>query len=459
MKIPAMLFGAVAAAALLAACGGGGAPALPTNPPPVGGPGNPAVSSSARPAMVGDTFAFSGSSLENDVYTYPVGSPFPNTSTAAKISENVIVTASADPLGAGGTDFHSTTTTVGTSATRTATGDSYYSTLSAGSGTDFVLNAQQSVDDSKNTYAWSYTTPQILDELPESAGATWTNSPAGTYNETDADRATISRTTNADGTYTESDSLPTGAIQSMAFSVQPDGSGTWAITFVGYPYPSIVSYTAPTAGTIAVSVLNPTPTPSPGAIGTPAPNPPIVIATPAAWFSPSPKLYQESDTVSTGVTFPASCAVPSAFGASGNSIVQVINKIDPIFGLDEVTTTTTYTAQGFGPVCVAMNDVQTYYYDYLNDTAGSAGLAAYVGTPQLTKTYAQTLTLQTAGTAIQSSGRSTKSLGIAPIAPALFAADRTNFRMHIARERAQARTAFAKMLVRSAPALFFGGNR
>jgi len=455
-----MLFGAIAAAALLAACGGGGAPALPTNPPPIGGPGNPAVSSSSRPAGVGDTFAFSGSSLESDVYTYPVGSPFPNTSTAAKISENVVVTASADPLGAGGTDFHSTTTTVGTTATHVTTGDSFYSTVAAGSGTNFVLNAQQSVDDSKNAYAWTYTTPQILDELPESAGASWTNSPAGNYSETDADGATIARTTNADGSYSENDTFATGAIPKMSFTVNPDGSGAWDIYFVGAPGPSVVSYTAPTAGAISVAVLNPTPAPSPGATGTPAPNLPVVVATPAAWFSPSPKLYQESDTVSTGVNFPASCAVPSTFGASGNSIVQAIAKIDPILGLDEVTTTTTYTAQGFGPVCVAMNDVQTYYYDYLNDTALSGGFAYFAGTPQLTKTYTQTLTLQTAGTSIQSNARSTKSTTLAPISTALFAADQTNFRMHIARERARARTAFAKMFARIiAPTLSLGGNR
>ena len=451
-----MLFGAVATAALLAACGGGGAPALPTTLPS-SGPGTPATSSSARPAAVGDTFAFSGSSLENDVYTYPVGSPFPNTSTAAKISENVVVTASADPLGAGGTDFHSSTTTVGTTATRTATGDSFYSTLSAGSGTNFVLNAQQSVDDSKNAYAWTYTTPQILDELPESAGATWTNSPAGTYNETDADGATIARTTNADGSYNETDTFSTGGVPSMGFVVNPDGSGAWTFNYYGTPY--LIAYNAPAAGSITVSIVNPTPAPLPGATGTPAPNPPIVIATPAAWFSPSPKLYQESDTVSTGVSFPASCAVPSPFGTSGNSIAQVTTKIDPIFGLDEVTTTTTYTAQGFGPVCVAMNDVQTYYYDYLNDTAGAANIAAYVGTPQLTKTYTQTLTLQTAGTSIQSSARSTKSTALAPISTALYAADRTNFRMHIARERSQARAAYAKMIVRIVPTLLSGGNR
>ncbi len=453
-----MLFGAVAAAALLAACGGGGAPALPSNPPPVGGPGNPAVSSSSRPAAVGDTFAFSGSSLENDVYTYPVGSPFPNTSTAAKIGENVVVTASADPLGAGGTDFHSTTTTVGTTATHVTTGDSYYSTISAGSGTNFVLNAQQSVDDTKNTYAWTYTTPQILDELPETAGASWTNSPAGTYNETDADGATIARTTNADGTYTENDTFATGGVPSMNFVVNPDGSGTWSLTYYGTPY--IVSFTAPTGGSVAVSVLNPTPAPSPGATGTPAPNPPIVIATPAAWFSPAPKLYQESDAVSTGVTYPAACAVPSAYGASGNSIVQTISKIDPILGLVEVTTTTTYTAQGIGPVCVAMNDIQTYYYDFLSDTSAATGFGNFAGTPQLTKTYSQTLTLQTAGTSIQSEARSTKSAAVAPISTALFAADLSNFRMHIARERVQARTAFAKMFVRIiAPTLSLGGNR
>ncbi len=452
-----MLFGAVVAAALLAACGGGGAPALPSSAPPVGGPGNPAASSSARPATVGDTFAFSGSSQESDVYTYPVGSPFPNTSTAAKISESVVVTASSDPLGSGGTDFHSTTTTVGTSATRTVSGDSYYSTLSAGSGTNFVLNAQQSVDDSKNAYAWTYTTPQILDELPESAGATWTNSPAGTYNETDADGATISRTTNADGSYSESDTFATGGIPSMNFLVNADGSGAWTFNYYGTPY--LVSYSAPSAGSITVSIMNPTPAPSPGATGTPAPNPPVVLATPAAWFSPSPKLYQESDAVSTGVNFPASCAVPSSFGTSGNSIAQAVTKIDPIFGLDEVTTTTTYTAQGFGPVCVSMNDVQTYYYDYLNDTAAAANIAAYVGTPQLTKTYTQILTLQTSGTSIQSEARSTKSTAIAPISTALYAADRTNFRMHIAQERAQARTALEKMLVRIAPTLLPGGNR
>ena len=453
-----MLFGAVAAAALLAACGGGGAPALPSNPPPVGGPGNPAVSSSSRPAVVGDTFAFAGSSLENDVYTYPVGSPFPSTSTAAKIGENVVVTASADPLGAGGTDFHSTTTTVGATATRVTTGDSYYSTISAGSGTNFVLNAQQSVDDTKNTYAWTYSTPQILDELPETAGASWTNSPAGTYNETDADGATIARTTNADGTYTENDTFATGGVPSMNFVVNPDGSGSWSLTYYGTPY--IVSFTAPTGGSIAVSVLNPTPSPSPGATGTPAPNPPVVIATPAAWFSPAPKLYQESDAITTGVTYPAACAVPSTYGGSGNSIAQTISKIDPILGLVEVTTTTTYTAQGIGPVCVAMNDIQTYYYDFLSDTSAAIGFGNFAGTPQLTKTYTQTLTLQTAGTSIQSEARSTKSTAVASISTALFAADLSNFRMHIARERAQARTAFAKMFVRIiAPTLSLGGNR
>ncbi len=392
------------------------------------------------------------------MYTYPVGSPFPNTSTAAKIGENVVVTASADPLGVGGTDFHSTTTTVGTTATHVTTGDSYYSTIGTGSGTNFVLNAQQSVDDSKNTYAWTYTTPQILDELPETAGASWTNSPAGTYNEKDADGATIARTTNADGTYTENDAFATGGVPSMNFVVNPDGSGTWSLTYYGTPY--IVSFTAPTGGSVAVSVLNPTPSPSPGATGTPAPNPPLVIATPAAWFSPAPKLYQESDAVSTGVAYPAACAVPSAYGASGNSIVQTISKIDPIFGLVEVTTTTTYTAQGIGPVCVAMNDTQTYYYDFLSDTNAAIGFGNFAGTPQLTKTYSQILTLQTAGTSIQSEARSTKSAAVAPISTALFAADLSNFRMHIARERAQARTAFAKMFVRIiAPTLSLGGNR
>ncbi len=453
-----MLFGAVAAAALLAACGGGGAPALPTNPPPVGGPGNPAVSSSARPAAVGDTFAFSGSSLESDVYTYPVGSPFPSTSTAAKIGENVVVTASADPLGAGGTDFHTSTTTVGTTATHVTTGDSYYSTVSAGSATNFVLNAQQSVDDSKNSYSWTYTAPQILDELPESAGASWTNSPAGTYSESDADGATIARTTNADGTYTENDTFATGGVPSMQFVVNPDGSGTWSLTYFGTPY--FVSFSAPTGGSIAVSVLNPTPSPSPGATGTPAPNPPRIFATPAAWFSPAPKLYQESDAVSTGVAYPPACAVPSSYGTSGNSIAQTISKIDPILGLDEVTTTTTYTAQGIGPVCVSMNDVQTYYYDLLSDTYASLGFGNFAGTPQLTKTYTQMLTLQTAGTSIQSEARSTKSTALASIPTALFAADQTNFRMHIARERAQARMAFAKTIVRIlAPTLSLGGNR
>ncbi len=452
-----MLLGALATAALLAACGGGGAPALPTNPPPVGGPGNPAVSSSARPAAVGDTFAFSGSSLESDVFTYPVASPFPNTSTAAKVSENVVVTASADPLGVGGTDFHTTITTVGTTATHVTTGDSYYSTIGAGSNTNFVLNAQQSVDDSKNTFAWSYSTPQILDMLPETSGNAWTNSPAGLYKEVDADGSTIVRTTNADGTYTETDTYPSGTSPSMHFVVAPDGSGTWSFSYFGVPY--IFSFSAPSAGAISVSYISPTPAPSPGAIGTPPPNPPVLYATPVAWFSPSPKLYQENDAVSTGVTYPAACAVPSTFGANGNSIVQTITKIDPILGLDEVTTTTTFTAQGFGPVCVTMNDVQTYYYNLLSDTFASAGFGNFVGTPQVTKTYTQTLTLQPTGTSIQSDARSTKSVTVAPISTPIFAADRTAFQIHIARERAQARTALVKMILRIAPTLSIGGNR
>ncbi|HUY11535.1 MAG TPA: hypothetical protein VMV73_04660, partial [Candidatus Dormibacteraeota bacterium] len=296
MKLHYALFGVVATAALLAACGGGGGvPSLSSTASPIGGPGNPAATSSSRPASVGDTFAFAGASLESDVYTYPVASPFPNTTAAAQITENVVVTASANPLGSGGTDFHAVTTTAAAQVTHTATSDAYYSTVAAGSGTNFVLNAQQSVDDSNNKFVWNYTTPQILDEIPETSGATWTNSPAGTYAETDADGATVARTIAASGTYSETDTFP-GTALPVQIAVNADGSGTLSENYFNF-LPIDFAYSAPTAGAISISYLIPTPAPAPGATGTPAPNPPTVIATPAAWFSPSPTLYSESDTV------------------------------------------------------------------------------------------------------------------------------------------------------------------
>jgi hypothetical protein len=150
----------------------------------------------------------------------------------------------------------------------------------------------------------------------------------------------------------------------------------------------------------------------------------------ATWYGSSPSLSTEQDKTATVGAFPATCAVPSSYGTAGADVNQTVNKTDTILGYTEKTVVDTYVVQGFGPVCVAMNDVQTSYYDYLNNTPFSF---VFQSTPLGTSTISELLTLQP-GATIKSAGRKAESAS-GPIASATFAVARAHFDAAIDTER------------------------
>ena len=110
-------------------------------------------------------------------------------------------------------------------------------------------------------------------------------------------------------------------------------------------------------------------------------------------------LINESDVDNGTKPLPAACAVPAAFGTMANQIVQTRNRVDPMVGQTEVTTTTTYDVGNVGPVCSTVSDLLTYYYDY----TGAHGSTYFVGAPVEISMLTQTLHLSTE--ALQSSAR------------------------------------------------------
>ncbi len=337
---------------------------------------------------VGNSFTYTGRLAQSDTYSYPTPSPLPSTSASAAVALSVNVEESPAPFvtpAGGAYDIHYSESDTFPNVTDVSTTDTFAAT--SGSNLDeygsVVTNGSGAT---ANVSTRAYTTPYVLDELPETNGASWTNSPAGQYSEQEPDGNSITDTIAANGTYTETQTLLGG--YNLSIAENADGSGTYGGTILLYP----IQYSAPSGGKVTIEVVYPTP--SPGSTATP--KPPTVIGTPPAWYGTSPTLYGETDNVSTGATFPAACNVNASFGTSGNEIARTVNTLDTILGYSDVQHYDEYTVPATGSVaCIQMTDVQTYYYDYLDDTAGSyANFANFAGRPQQVATTTETVGLQ-----------------------------------------------------------------
>lgn len=401
-------FGALIFAAGLVACGGGGGGGSSSSG------GAPPTASPTSTPPVGNQFTYTGTLTETDTYTYPTPSPFPSTNASATVSLSVTVTSSPAPFTTPTNDpydiYYSeqdafpTETDVSTTDTWAATTssaiDEYGSEVTNGSGS------------TAETLTWVYSAPYVLDELPETNGASWTNSPEGYSTEDDPGDLTISRYVESAGNYNETQELAGG--YNLVITENADGSGTYSGTVLDTFGLVDFTYSAPSGGKVTVSVVFASPSP-------PAtPIPPYVIATPPAWYGSTPTFYSESDTDTNPATFPGSCNVPAAYGTSGNMIKRTIDSLDTILGYTETQTYESYDNSAQSIVCIVMNDVQTYYYDYLDDTEQSyEDFAAFVGTPQQTATTSETVGLQSetlatsvGRTSAQSLARA--SLGLSP---------------------------------------------
>ena len=383
------------------------------------------------------SYTYSGTLSQSETFTYPTPSPLPSTSSTASITETVTFGASPAPNTSAATDVHAVAVANGALTSSTTTSDTWVG-VSSGTLVEYATQSNDGVSPTPDTYETLYASPAQIDTIPEAQGS-WTNSAAQTIDESDSDGTTDSRVVASNGTYTDTETIPFG--YTVLTNDNADGSGLITGTLFTDDFGIIgFGFGAPSSGTIPVT-LELTATSS------------VPFATPAAWFNASPVLSAETDTETTGVTYPAGCSVPSIEGTSGNSIAQQISTIDPIFGETDVRTTTTYTSPSYGPVCIVMNDVQSYYYDYTGDTQQSYyNFATFAGTLLSTVSTSETLTLQSAnGNTVQvfAAKRSTSGGLTASDAMSLHAAV-SQFNGFLAKDRMKRLAAMRKAIARYA---------
>ncbi len=335
----ALLFGSCALA--LAACGGGSSGgALPSDPTP-----QPTVSASASPGSTaplnaGQSFAYTGTLLQTQFRSLPA--PMPTATTLVTVQQAGTV---KDQQAFNGTTglYDGSVAETDTTALQTSTSqtDTYYgvSTPAPNGSTELLEYGSTWADDNNDTLTYTYATPLVLDELPETSGASWTNSPAVTILENDATNANgpaffSKQVINTDGSYTETTTYPasygppggssvitqnadgSGSITNVAGAgavifgtPQPQGDGTYALPYSVYTVPN------------------------------PGPNDqPQVSQTIPAWFTVPPTLYSETDSDLGSQQVPAACHAPSSI-TSATEIQRTISRVDTILGYTETQTT------------------------------------------------------------------------------------------------------------------------
>ncbi|MDE2481867.1 MAG: hypothetical protein KGN02_06725 [bacterium] len=291
-------------------------------------------------------------------YDYPMPGPTataPPTTLSYNVTESVTEGASPYP----GTsappsvvDAHVDETDASNLSSMTYATDEWVGNASANGSFNALLYAEQQLETSSAqnpTFTTIYTTPQLLDQYPESAGNTWTNSPQANvaYSYASGDAGT--RAINADGTYTDTESV-LGA--PVVITDSADGSGSITGPFYG-GYVSSLTFSAP----------SPMPSASPNvniAINFYAGGPSPVMLSEPVWYATPPSFYQESDAVSAATSFPTACA--NGVATSGNDVKRTVTALDTAIGFVETTTFDTYTASGI-PVCMVTHDVLSYAYD------------------------------------------------------------------------------------------------
>jgi hypothetical protein len=368
---------------------------------------SPQVSPSPYPHADGDVFVYAGT-LTQTFQTFPevvapgTPSPEPTAVTTQNVAQTITLRANQSFNGGSGLfDLHSAETDTLTSGLKTtnSTTDTYEAIAQAGSASQLVNYGSQFVDEAGDTMTTSYSPQTIVDELPDTAGAAWSNGPGATILEalagnTNGSSITVQRTVHSDGTYVEKTTYPQGYSAPGYTGVgqiqeNPDGSGTFA--WVANSSAITLEYSQPV----------PQPTGSPlitvaefaGLDPTPA-NPPNVSFQLPAWYGNSPAFYSESDRDLGVVPVPASCALNAQFPQQATAIAQTIDRTDAILGYTEHQTTTNYVANGYGTLCTVYNDTQNLYYDFNGDQA-----FVFTARPPLEiATVTETLSLQPGST-------------------------------------------------------------
>jgi hypothetical protein len=356
------LAGLVVGTAFLAACSSGtscgfGCPPLPTPSP--------------SPASLGGT--------ETQAFTYYYGYPTvqPPVTITTTIAQTVSVapTSLASPFpGGSANDVHvAETDDIDGLQQIDFTSDSYTAT----SGKNVLLygsveNTPSSLNGQASALQLVYAAPQIIDQSPETGGASWTNKPGAQLTENYSDGHSENRTIHDDGTYTETGTAqsPSGAgYIPVTLTELSSGAGSYAGPFYGLAG-FAWNIAAASGGKVQITYKE-------------KGKPTRVYATIPQWYASKPAFFSESDSIKAGVPPPAGC------GASGtvNDVVQKIALLDTVIGYTEVKKRDTYTQNG-SAVCVAFADTLYNYYDW----NGDAYYAIYLSTN--TKRISQVLTTE-----------------------------------------------------------------
>lgn len=138
------------------------------------------------------------------------------------------------------------------------------------------------------------------------------------------------------------------SVKGQATGSSIDGSGMYAIAGTTF------AYAAPGSGTITLTIGGSTQRTFP------------------AWFT-VPASYITDTFVDNGqVLFDSNCSVNGTIstqaGGKGNRIVETNSTLDPVLGYQETRVTTSYVVNGYGAVCVKIDDTLNSFYDYQNDT-------------------------------------------------------------------------------------------
>ena len=361
-------------------------------------PTGSAIPVGSRPLSAGDTFSYSGTSLE--AFLYYGATPNPSGTIATVVTQHVIDEGTASFYGANPYDFLTTETDAqqSPSKTITITTNTYYNTGPyTGSQTGFYTYGYSSSDstgqiitDVIGSVGYNGGVPNgLVDILPEKAQQTWTNTEAQTLDESESDGFTSGRAYNANGTYVEHDSYPQGS----QFTPQPtplaatiaenaDGSGTYNVPLLGPPNTTL-TYSAPSNGIITIVASVPD-----GSGGTSTQQ--FTVNT---WYALP--LYTEQDREDGALTLPAACNVPAQFGTEGNGVEQKFTRVDTVIGTIDYFDQITYVVGGYA-VCVSMSDVTYLFYDYTGQGNEPPVGVSFSGgdTPLETITFTSTLGLQ-----------------------------------------------------------------
>ncbi len=368
----------------LEGCGGGGSLGSSSMPPRPSDSVTPNPTPTASPSLYaqpdGTTLVYAGI-LTQTFQSFPevvapgTPSPMPTSATVENVTQNVTVKTNQSFNGASGLfDLHSAETDAYASGlkTTTSTTDTYETLSQSGSASQLLGYGSQFADESGDTITTEYAPQTILDQLPQTAGAQWSNGPGATVLEalagnTAGSAITVDRTVHSDGTYSENTTYPpsyaapgyTGVGQ---IQENTDGSGTFAwvanagaIT-IEYSRP-VPQPTGPPQITVAVFAgLDPTPA-----------NKPNSSFQLNSWYGSAPAFYSEADRDLGTVAVPASCALSTQLPQQATAIAQTIDRTDAVLGYTEHQVTTTYVTAGYGTLCTAFQDTQTLYYDFNGD--------------------------------------------------------------------------------------------